>query len=207
MNSRNTEHFSLFKSNYEKLAGRVYLASKPAEAMHFVQQIFSESSVSKVVVAHIAEDLEKELNKFLRKKNIPTVEVNLNESSCADQINEADIGITAALFAIAFTGTIVEVTTEDVHRLVSSLPRVHIAFLDAAQIVHSLEEAVPRLREIYQTHRENCNITFISGPSRTADIEMKLFLGVHGPQQSHVIVCDWQRKPSPFRRFFSKFEN
>ena len=84
-----------------------------------------------------------------------------------------------------------DLTEMDSHRLVSSLPRVHIAFVPASEIIHNPDEAAPRLRTIWQKHGENCNVTFISGPSRTGDIEMKLVLGVHGPQESHVIVCNW----------------
>jgi len=99
--------------------------------------------------------------------------------------------LSPAIFAIAFTGAIVEVSTNDAGRLVSSLPRVHVALLPAAQIVPALEDAAPRLRQIYRDHRQHCNITFISGPSRTADIEMRLFLGVHGPQAAYVVLCDF----------------
>ena len=193
MDSIISENYQLFKERYEKLAGKVYVASSQAEAIRFVHQIISDSQGKRGVLAPISGTLERELNKYLKKSNFPTVTINLGESSVEHQINEADVGISEAAFAIAFAGAMVEVTTEDSHRLVSSLPRVHIAFLDAAQIVNTLDEAAPRLREIYQNHPEHCNVTFISGPSRTADIEMKLFLGVHGPQESHVIVCDWKR--------------
>jgi L-lactate dehydrogenase complex protein LldG len=198
-----TEKYYQFKSNYEKLAGKVYLAEKPSQAVKFVEHILSSTPVSKAVVAPIFDDLENKLLKFFKRVKFPTVTIKSEGTPIAHQINEADVGITTAEFAIAFTGTIVEVTTEDTHRLVSSLPRVHIAFLDCSQIVDSLEEAAPRLGKIYRKHRANCAVTFISGPSRTADIEMKLFLGVHGPQESHVIVCNWKRKKSDLRQIFN----
>ncbi|MFQ5825082.1 MAG: lactate utilization protein C [bacterium] len=205
MNSKISKNYNLFKSRYEELAGKVYLAAKPTESAKIVKQILSNTNVSKGVVAPIFKDIEYELKKLFKRVKFPTITINSNDTPVAKQINEADVGISTAEFAIAYTGTIVEVTTDDTHRLVSSLPKVHIAFLDASQIVNSLEEAVPRLRDIYQRHSQNCMVTFISGPSRTADIEMKLFLGVHGPQESHVIVCDWERKSSSLRRLFSKF--
>ncbi|MFQ5863756.1 MAG: lactate utilization protein C [bacterium] len=192
MKTKVTDNFDQFKSEYEKLAGSVYLANNPTQAIQFVEQILSTTHVTKAVVAPILKDIETGLIRFLKKVNFPTVTIKSDGTPIAHQINEADVGITTAEFAIAFTGTIVEVTTEDAHRLISSLPRVHIAFLDSSEIVTSLDEAAPKLREIYRRHQANCTVTFISGPSRTADIEMKLFLGVHGPQESHIIVCDWQ---------------
>ncbi|MFQ5768925.1 MAG: lactate utilization protein C [bacterium] len=192
MNSGLREKFNLFKSSYEKQSGQVYLATDTKAAIENVEQILAASKSKKAVLAPISKEIEKNLNSFFAKSNFPIVAVKQNVTSVAQQINVADVGICPAEFAIAETGTIVEVTTDDAHRLISSLPRVHIAFLEAAQIVNSLAEAASRLREIYRKYKEYCNITFISGPSRTADIEMKLFLGVHGPQESHVIVCDWQ---------------
>ncbi len=191
MTQRNPANLQLFQKQYEKLAGKVYLANNAKEAVQFIDEIFTGAKVTKVVTAPLPDDVSKKLNKFLKKSKISIVELDLKNPDIQNQINEADVGISAVEFAIASMGALVEVTTEDSYRLVSSLPRVHIAFVKASQIIGPLDDAAPRLRNIYNRHKSNCNITFISGPSRTADIEMKLFLGVHGPQESHVIVCEW----------------
>lgn len=192
MNSTANEHFDLFKENYERLAGRVYRASDPQQAVKTVSEISIESKITKVAVAPLFDVLEESLRKRFRRCKLPVVAIDKNSTApIPHQINEADLGITAAGFGIAETGTIVEVTTDDSLRLMSSLPRVHIAFLKASQIINSIYDAAPLLRSIYKRHPQHCNVTFISGPSRTGDIEMKLFLGVHGPRESHVIVCDF----------------
>ena len=167
------------------------MSRNPSEAIQILGQILSNSGSTKVVVGRLFRDIEIELDRFFEKSDFPTFSSIRNGSSKAHQVSEADVGISSVEFAIASTGTVVEVTTDDSDRLISSLPEVHIAFLRASQIVNTLEEAAVRLRALYQQYESNCNITFISGPSRTADIEMKLFLGVHGPQKSNVIVCDW----------------
>lgn len=194
MHSPTTDLRQLFKTQYEKLAGKVYFATSAEQAIAFVDEIVAKSHAAKAVIAPLPENLETKLRERFRSKHFPVIEIQPQAGAIPHQINEADLGVSAAEFAIAETGTIVEVTTDDAHRLTSSLPRVHIAFLHAAQIIHSIDEAGPRLRAIYQRHKKHCNITFISGPSRTADIEMKLFLGVHGPQESHVIVFDFLRE-------------
>ena len=189
----NPANLQLFQKQYEKLAGKVYLANNAKQAVQFIDAIFAGAKVTKVVTAPLPEDISRQLEKFFQKTNIPAVELDLKNPDIQNQISKAEVGISAAEFAIAAMGAMVEVTTEDSYRLVSSLPRVHIAFLKASEIIDDLDDAAPRLRNIYNRHKSNCNITFISGPSRTADIEMKLFLGVHGPQESHVIICDWQQ--------------
>ena len=191
MNSA-SDHFHLFKERYEKLAGRVYFVADPQQAVSTIHEIISASSVTKAIWAPLFDGLEEKLQKHFGRSKFPAVTIETNSAvAIPHQINEADLGISVAEFGIAETGTIVEVTTDDVHRLISSLPRVHIAFLKASQIINSIYDAAPLLRSIYQRRTTHCNITFISGPSRTGDIEMKLFLGVHGPQEAHVIVCDF----------------
>jgi len=183
---------SLFKQQYEALAGRVYSASSPAAAVTFIKDIFATSSVSKPVAAILPATLDDAITSFFNNSGIVPIPIDLHNQPLQHEIGKADVGLSACDFGIASTGTVVEVTTDDAHRLGSSLPRVHIAFLPAKEIVRTLEDSIPRLRRIYRDNPKSCNITFISGPSRTADIEMKLFLGVHGPQESHVIVCDWE---------------
>jgi len=96
-----------------------------------------------------------------------------------------DVGITAAQGAIAETGTLILDSVRERHRLASLLPPVHIAIIDADQICLTLGEALEALQ-----HEDEISptITFITGPSRTADIELTLAIGVHGPQKLYVIV-------------------
>jgi L-lactate dehydrogenase complex protein LldG len=98
------------------------------------------------------------------------------------------IGISWAAFAIAETGAIVEFATDDSMRLVTSLPLVHISLLRASDVVATLKEAAAPIRDFYNENFLNATVSFISGPSRTADIEMRLILGVHGPAETHVII-------------------
>jgi L-lactate utilization protein LutC len=103
----------------------------------------------------------------------------------ADEIFEYDVGITTAQAAIADTGTLVLDSARERHRLASLVPPVHIAIVDASSIFQTLAEA---LAFIYQDGNVSPAVTFITGPSRTADIELTLAIGVHGPQKLYVIV-------------------
>ena len=181
---------ALFKEKYEAVSGHVHFARRQADAVKIVRDILRENELSKPVLGPLPGMLAQALNKFFKSSGIIPVDIDLNSPMVQNEINQADVGLSQCEFGIAFTGTVVEVTTEDAYRLVSSLPGTHIAFVSAHSIVPGLDEAGTLLREIYQK-TGNCNVTFLSGPSRTADIEMKLFLGVHGPQASHVIVYNW----------------
>ncbi|HYB03051.1 MAG TPA: lactate utilization protein [Nitrososphaerales archaeon] len=100
-----------------------------------------------------------------------------------------DVGITKAEYGIAETGTIVDISYTDEHRLLSSLSRVHIAVLERTCILEKLSMLSPRMKELLLPGVEpKPSITFIGGPSRTSDIELKSVLGVHGPHEVHVVL-------------------
>jgi L-lactate dehydrogenase complex protein LldG len=132
---------------------------------------------------------------LLREKNIDRVQTwdqipgldegNLSEAGISVQ-READesikAGITGALAGIAETGTLVIPGGEGQPLTASLLPEIHIAVLRASDIEESLEK-VMELRKV-ETYPSG---VLVSGPSRTADIEMTLTIGVHGPGELHVI--------------------
>ena len=96
-----------------------------------------------------------------------------------------DVGVTGAQAGIAETGTLVLDSSVERNRLVSLVPPIHIAILDASRIYQTLGETLAALQSGEEVSPA---ITFITGPSRTADIELTLAIGVHGPQQLYVII-------------------
>jgi L-lactate utilization protein LutC len=92
------------------------------------------------------------------------------------------IGVTGADFGLCDTGTLVLQSSERRGRLLSLLPPIHVAILQ-------LEQLLPDLASFLARSPENCSaVTFITGPSKTADIEQQLTTGVHGPGEIHIIV-------------------
>jgi L-lactate dehydrogenase complex protein LldG len=97
------------------------------------------------------------------------------------------VGITGVFCAIAETGTLMTVTGRDTPATLSLLPETHIAVVRRSRIVPGMEDAWRLLRdELGEPPRA---VTFISGPSRTADIEQTVTLGAHGPYRVHVILA------------------
>ena len=96
------------------------------------------------------------------------------------------VGITGAFCAIAETGTLMLLSGPRTPGAVSLLPETHIAILRAERIVRSMEDAWALLRREHAAMPRAVN--FVSGPSRTADIEQTLVLGAHGPYRVHVVL-------------------
>lgn len=106
---------------------------------------------------------------------------------------EADIGISGANIAIADTGTLVIVSNEGNARLVTSLPYVHIALVGYEKLVPSIDEAAAVLKLLSKSgtgQKMTSYVSFITGASRTSDIEKTLTLGCHGPRELHIIFVD-----------------
>jgi L-lactate dehydrogenase complex protein LldG len=95
--------------------------------------------------------------------------------------SEVKVGITGSEAGIADTGTLVLPSGKGKPQFVSLTPEIHIAILNAKDIYRDLSQGL-QLPVI----TESSTISLISGPSRTADIEMTLTLGVHGPRKVHV---------------------
>jgi L-lactate dehydrogenase complex protein LldG len=107
------------------------------------------------------------------------------------EIALSSVGITEADYAIADTGTLVLLSGPERPRGVSLIPPVHLAIVKKENIVSNIEELFGIVNKFYEDHKTTpASATFITGPSRTADIELNLTLGVHGPKELHVlIVC------------------
>jgi L-lactate dehydrogenase complex protein LldG len=98
------------------------------------------------------------------------------------------VGITGCYCAIAETGSLMLLSGADVPPSVSLLPETHIAVVRRSRIVSNMEDAWELARA---EHRELPRaVNFISGPSRTADIEQTVTLGAHGPYRVHIVLVD-----------------
>jgi len=103
----------------------------------------------------------------------------------------ADIGITFSDITLAESGTVTLFNDKNNGRSISLLPRVHIAIIPKSTIVPRMTQAVKQIHDAHEQGQDvPACISFISGPSNSADIEMNLIVGVHGPVQVTYIVVD-----------------
>lgn len=97
-------------------------------------------------------------------------------------IATADLGVTGALAGIALTGSLVVDAKRAKGRLVSLLPRVHLALLPSGRIVSTPGDVLRKMDDWFPDGLPS-NVVLITGPSRSADIELEITEGVHGPQR------------------------
>jgi L-lactate dehydrogenase complex protein LldG len=99
----------------------------------------------------------------------------------------AEIGISGTTYAVAETGSLAVAAGPGSERLASLAPPVHVAVVEAQQILPDLFDLFDRLQDA-DPQKIATNLALITGPSKTGDIELKLTTGVHGPGWWHVIA-------------------
>ena len=113
--------------------------------------------------------------------NAEAVGVTVHRGACAPKIEGA--GVSQALYGLAETGSVVLAASADEPRARSLLPDVHVVLLGEDRILPGL----PELFEAIGNDLPSA-LAIVTGPSRSADIEQQLVVGVHGPGQVHVVL-------------------
>jgi iron-sulfur cluster protein len=141
------------------------------------------------------EDVAGLLSRHLGRPVPPDIRamVRLAREELRRAFLEADVGISGANLAVAESGTLAIVSNEGNARLVTTLPPVHIALISVEKFVETLEQAVILLKALIPSSsglKLTSYLSFITGPSKTTDIEKELVVGVHGPGEVHIIILD-----------------
>lgn len=113
----------------------------------------------------------------------PTLSVRFDKARADDLVS-----VTPAFAAVAETGTLILPSGPDTPSTLNVLPDMHIVVLKAKDVVGPYEEAWDRLRADGEAMPRTVN--FVTGPSRTGDIEQTIYLGAHGPRQLHILLVD-----------------
>ena len=100
------------------------------------------------------------------------------------------VSVTGALAGVAETGTLMLHSGPEGPTSLNFLPENHVVVLPAARVLASYEDAWDLLRERFGPESLPRTINFITGPSRTADIEQTIQLGAHGPRRLHIVLVD-----------------
>jgi L-lactate dehydrogenase complex protein LldG len=113
----------------------------------------------------------------------PDLELRLGPAEASDGAS-----LSRAIVGAAETGTLFLVSGPDNPTTLAFLPATHTVLIGAADILGAYEDAWDRLRAIYGSGALPRSVNWISGPSRTADIEQTIVRGAHGPQRLHVVI-------------------
>ncbi len=176
-------------------AGRIELFVAMAEEVQTsVARVAGFAEVPAAVAAYLAsENLPAELVMApdaaldaIPWAERPLLQLRRGKAEPGDQVS-----LTPAFAGIAETGTLMLTSGAETPTTLNFLPDTHIVVLRADQVLPSYEEGWSRLRARGAMPR---TVNFITGPSRTGDIEQRIQLGAHGPRRLHIVLVDGQRE-------------
>lgn len=167
------------------------------DAVDYILALARDKGAGLIVRSNHQVFKQLELDSPLREQGARITTVakgrNVRVDDLRDEMSRADMGITGVDYAIAETGTCVLVPRPGVSRVVSLLPSIHVAIVQPDQVYESLDDlfALRRLSFMYGRGNMGSYLSFISGPSRTGDIEQTIVVGVHGPLEVHMLIMDF----------------
>lgn len=170
------------RQQFVQVAGKI-----GAEVVEFAEiagaiAYIAERAGGPLLLPPFASSQREGLGEKLRLAGCQVVEGDLRPQAAS-----AAAGVTGANFALADTGSVVLESTAEAIRLATTLPERHFVLLDPAKILPDGPAAVPWLRKFREASPRHF-LAYISGPSRTADIERVLTIGVHGPRELHILL-------------------
>jgi L-lactate dehydrogenase complex protein LldG len=160
----------------------------------------SAATLTKVAAA---ADVPEEIARYLRDLNLPATlrmgaDARLEEMPWGATTLEISHGasdghdlnaVSAAFAAVAESGTLAMVSGPDNPTTLNMLPDNHIVVLFAKDVVGDFESVFDRVRARYGAEMPR-TLNFITGPSRSADIEQTLLFGAHGPRRLHIVLAE-----------------
>jgi L-lactate utilization protein LutC len=161
------------------------------DTVYALKRIFETTRPALTVAAGLPDEVMDAVKKASSSR--VAVAEKLAPDEAISVLRSAELGITWAEYGAADVGALVEVAYDDAQRLASSLPINHVAFVQEKRVLPDLRTAMAEAGSVVARSKPGRRpvVTFISGPSRTADIEGRLLLGAHGPHSLHVLVLGW----------------
>ena len=175
--------FPEFEMRAKAVSGEVFRVPDAAEARETLIRLVDGVGAKKAVVVESPLQEAAGITEALRSRGVT---VYTEPADIAAHAETADIGISGVEFGIAETGSVFQDGGAIATRLVTILPPLHVVFLPSANIVPSITEAFDIISQSF----DRGYVGFITGPSRTADIERVLTIGVHGPSRFAIIAVD-----------------
>lgn len=174
-----------FKEEAEKTDAKVVVVSSLFEAQDYILEYIRERNIENLIYC---PDSTGSLEELLKRFKLPSI--LSSKSTAKGIIADAELGIWPADYGIAETGTLVFLTSDANDLLTTALPLYNVAFLSSAHIYPTSADLLSESHQRLINHKKAFQISFISGPSRTADIECELTIGVHGPKELVIFVYD-----------------
>ena len=194
------DYLAKFEAEWEKVAGVAYRVANMDELEAVFQKILALAETHAVALSGnplLAElgiaDRLTALNKFVTSW---AAGAGVSAANTLPDFTKASFaagaGITGVDFVLAESGTLVLSSATEGVQVASLAPPIHIALYRRSQLVGSLDEVLAKLPISNSQDRPTAgrSVVFITGTSRTADIEQILIRGVHGPREAHAILVE-----------------
>lgn len=169
---------ALFFDELQKLSGEGQRIA-PKEIAAALKELVAAQNIRKATLWHTPLIQSLGIEETLRSLGVEIA----SENASKHELALCDLGITEADYILPETGTIVLHASDEMPRATSLLPRVHLALL-------RLDMLRPDMHQVFAETNDENHLVFISGPSRTADIELTTALGVHGPKNLFVWMVE-----------------
>jgi L-lactate dehydrogenase complex protein LldG len=184
-----------FAAELTKLEGFPHRCADDQEALDAIRIILQCHQAGSVVAWHRSLIGLPGLDALLDELGAQVLDgdiIGFERAARLGGLEPAPVCISGADAGIAESGTLMLRSGPGRGRLASLIAPVHIAVLRRGQIVRGLGAALALLQDQHNHDLfvDSSNLTLISGPSRTGDIELTLTLGVHGPREIHVVLID-----------------
>lgn len=166
---------SAFFGEVEKLGGKTRRITELTNLRGALQELVAAEEVKKATVWPTAEMKAWGVEDALKSFGVEVVSPYASNREVA----ECELGVTGADFALPETGTLGLRSAIEQPRTVSLLPRVHLSLIKTACLRADLHH-------VFEEAKQDDYFVFITGPSRTADIELTVTVGVHGPKTLYV---------------------
>jgi L-lactate dehydrogenase complex protein LldG len=187
-----------FREEFERVAGVFHRVASLDEVPNVIGRIARERQATRILSWHpgaLGVDVRQSLGREGFSVAVaPDADPDLAQREThRTAAAQAEIGVTGVDWALAETGTLVLVSGRGRPRSTSLLPATHVAVFGRDRLVESLEQVGIMLEALHAEPARTMSgavINFITGPSRTADIELTLTRGVHGPKEVHAIFVE-----------------
>jgi L-lactate dehydrogenase complex protein LldG len=184
-----------FAAELARLEGRPHRCASDMAALNSIRAILQQHSAASVIAWNLDSIGLPGLGALLAELAVAQLDgqvAGADRAARLQALEPAPICISGADVGIAESGSLLLLGGAGRGRLASLLAPVHIAVLRTSQLVRGLGEALAAIRAQHgpDIFAQSSSLTLITGPSRTADIELTLTLGVHGPREIHVLLID-----------------
>jgi len=173
-----------YQSAFTEIAKRVGAEVTQLDSLEQVAKYISNVTKGTTLVPETPLALKHNLRSVLSTEGIEVFEDNFRK---AGHVPEA--GVTFCNFCMADSGTVALESTDENIRLATTLPDIHFVIVDPAKILKDNLAAVPIMTELHQGDNPRF-VAYITGPSRTADVERVLTIGCHGPRELHILLVN-----------------